>query len=105
MKCPVCETVDLHITDRHGVEVDYCPKCRGLWLDRGEVDRIIERATKFEQDFPASRRKSKRDYDDYYHEDEYDDVHDHHDRDYRSDKKRRRNRKKDFLEEIFDIFD
>ena len=44
MKCPVCNTVDLVMSDRQGVEIDYCPQCRGIWLDRGELDKIIERA-------------------------------------------------------------
>lgn len=43
MKCPVCAQVDLVMTDRQGVEIDYCPQCRGIWLDRGELDKIIER--------------------------------------------------------------
>jgi uncharacterized protein len=43
MNCPVCN-VALTMTDRQGVEIDYCPKCRGVWLDRGELDKIIERA-------------------------------------------------------------
>ena len=44
MKCPVCTQVDLVMTDRQGVEIDYCPQCRGVWLDRGELDKIIERS-------------------------------------------------------------
>jgi uncharacterized protein len=44
MKCPVCH-VELKIADRQGVEIDYCPQCRGVWLDRGELDKMIERAT------------------------------------------------------------
>ncbi|HSL11360.1 MAG TPA: zf-TFIIB domain-containing protein [Actinomycetota bacterium] len=43
MKCPTCGET-LSMTERHGVEVDYCPQCRGTWLDRGELDRIIEAA-------------------------------------------------------------
>jgi len=43
MNCPPCNVV-LQMTERQGVEIDYCPKCRGVWLDRGELDRIIERA-------------------------------------------------------------
>ena len=43
MKCPVCN-IDLKMSDRQGVEIDYCPQCRGVWLDRGELDKIIERA-------------------------------------------------------------
>lgn len=44
MKCPVCENVNLSMTERQGVEIDYCPQCRGVWLDRGELDKIIERS-------------------------------------------------------------
>ena len=44
MKCPVCNTPDLLMTDRQGIEIDYCPQCRGVWLDRGEIDKIIERS-------------------------------------------------------------
>lgn len=43
MKCPVC-AVDLHMSERQGIEIDYCPTCRGVWLDRGELDKIIERS-------------------------------------------------------------
>ena len=43
MQCPVDQTV-LQMTDRQGVEIDYCPTCRGVWLDRGELDKIIERS-------------------------------------------------------------
>ena len=42
MKCPTC-SVALVMTDRQGIEIDYCPDCRGVWLDRGELDKIIER--------------------------------------------------------------
>jgi Zn-finger nucleic acid-binding protein len=44
LKCPVDPEVDLVIADRNGIEIDYCPKCRGVWLDRGELDKIIDRA-------------------------------------------------------------
>lgn len=44
MNCPVC-SLPLQMTDRSGVEIDYCQKCRGVWLDRGELDKIIERAS------------------------------------------------------------
>lgn len=44
MKCPVCN-VNLVMADRSGIEIDYCPDCRGVWLDRGELDKIIERSS------------------------------------------------------------
>ena len=43
MNCPVCN-VELVMSERQGIEIDYCPKCRGVWLDRGELDKIIERS-------------------------------------------------------------
>ncbi len=43
MLCPACK-VDLVMTERQNVEIDYCPKCRGVWLDRGELDKIIEKS-------------------------------------------------------------
>ncbi|MDO6145585.1 zf-TFIIB domain-containing protein [Paenarthrobacter aurescens] len=42
MKCPV-DSIDLVMSERSGVEIDYCPQCRGVWLDRGELDKIIDR--------------------------------------------------------------
>lgn len=44
MKCPVCN-IDLKLAERQGIEIDYCSQCRGVWLDRGELDKIIERAS------------------------------------------------------------
>ena len=44
MLCPTCDNVHLAMADRQGIEIDYCPQCRGIWLDRGELDRLIERA-------------------------------------------------------------
>lgn len=63
MKCPVDGTV-LVITDRSGVEIDYCPQCRGVWLDRGELDKIIDRASPppapRQQEHGGSYKKKKR---------------------------------------------
>jgi Zn-finger nucleic acid-binding protein len=69
MKCPTC-SVDLKMADRQGVEIDYCPQCRGVWLDRGELDKIIDRAqsqTSSPQPPPDYRR------DDYRRDDDDDD--------------------------------
>ncbi len=48
MNCPNCNET-LVMADRQGVEIDYCPKCRGVWLDRGELDKIIERSAAYTQ--------------------------------------------------------
>jgi Zn-finger nucleic acid-binding protein len=44
MKCPACPDTTLVMADRQGVEIDYCPACRGIWLDRGELDKLLDRA-------------------------------------------------------------
>jgi uncharacterized protein len=61
MKCPI-DNSDLVMSERQGIEIDYCPKCRGVWLDRGELDKIIERSAAEEapramraEDRPPSR--------------------------------------------------
>ena len=45
MQCPTCTHTALVMAERQGVEIDYCPKCRGVWLDRGELDKLIERSS------------------------------------------------------------
>jgi Zn-finger nucleic acid-binding protein len=55
MKCPIDNT-ELAMADRQGIEVDYCPTCRGVWLDRGELDKIIERSA---DDRPTSQQAEK----------------------------------------------
>ncbi len=52
MKCPA-DGSDLVMSDRQGIEIDYCPKCRGVWLDRGELDKIIERSASQAAPAPA----------------------------------------------------
>lgn len=43
MKCPIC-CIALQMSERNGIEIDYCPKCRGVWLDRGEIDKMLEKS-------------------------------------------------------------
>lgn len=57
MPCPVCKTA-LAMSERHGIEIDYCPNCRGIWLDRGELDKIIERSAAVETAPPAPPQSS-----------------------------------------------
>lgn len=65
MKCPNCNT-SLVMSDRQGIEIDYCPDCRGVWLDRGELDKIIERSN---QEIQSFQKKKDRD-DDHYDDDD-----------------------------------
>jgi uncharacterized protein len=64
MNCPVCTTVNLVMSERQGIEIDYCPQCRGVWLDRGELDKVIERSVGGSpgQRFDNERREPSRDY-------------------------------------------
>ena len=64
MNCPVCTNVNLVMSERQGIEIDYCPQCRGVWLDRGELDKVIERsvAGPSGQNFDNERREHSRDY-------------------------------------------
>ncbi len=98
MYCPVCQDVTLVIADRHGIEIDYCPQCRGVWLDRGELDKLIERTaaqtghgpvTGHTQDL-ADPRDAPRPRD-YYDERDYHGGH------------HRRRKKGSFLDEVFDF--
>jgi len=58
MKCPECTSVNLVMSERQGVEIDYCPECRGVWLDRGELDKIIERAVPQAQSPPLQHQQA-----------------------------------------------
>lgn len=53
MQCPVCSNTQLVMSERQGIEIDYCPQCRGVWLDRGELDKIIDRSA---QQPPAAQQ-------------------------------------------------
>ena len=53
LHCPSC-IVELKIAERQGVEIDYCPDCRGVWLDSGELDKIIERTMQADFNRPTS---------------------------------------------------
>lgn len=63
MKCPNCEET-LVMTERQGIEIDYCPKCRGVWLDKGELDKIIEKSASSQssQGLKENEEKKKRQY-------------------------------------------
>lgn len=92
MKCPSCPDTTLVMADRQGVEIDYCPACRGIWLDRGELDKLLDRAATVAAPVatvsaPAARNHRQPDFEDS---------------DYRGGKGYRTDRKKSWLSEIFD---
>lgn len=99
MQCPVCN-VQLVMSDRQGVEIDYCPKCRGVWLDRGELDKIIERSTGGAMPM-QSRPMPQYDDNQYRKDDHHDDHHGNkYSQHYPDQKKKKR---ESFLGDIFDF--
>ena len=85
MNCPVCN-VALTMSERSGVEIDYCPQCRGVWLDRGELDKIIERSAE-QPDYDSGKR--------------YEREHRHGSRDSGHQKKYKK--RDSFLDDLFDF--
>ena len=84
MKCPSCDT-ELKMSERTGIEIDYCPQCRGVWLDKGELDKIIERSGSES----TSRQNRNDDNDDYNQYDNQD--------------RNGQRKKKSFLGDLFDF--
>jgi Uncharacterized protein conserved in bacteria len=77
MRCPVCPDSTLVMSNREGIEIDYCPTCRGVWLDRGELDKIIDRSAREAapqrdgRTEPPPYRPRDRDHDDRFRNDPY----------------------------------
>ena len=88
MKCPSCST-ELKMSERQGVEIDYCPACRGVWLDRGELDKIIERFTA-ESSNPLPRQDDRGKYE-------------KEQKQYEDEKYYKNKKRKSFLGDIFDF--
>jgi uncharacterized protein len=88
VKCPN-DSATLLISDKQGVEIDYCPECRGVWLDRGELDKLIERSDVVQQPAPSPARQ---------HYDQTDRRYDHND-----DHHYKKKKKESFLGDLFDF--
>jgi uncharacterized protein len=58
MKCPSCKEAVLSMSERNGIEIDFCPECRGVWLDRGELDKIISKAVAEQEAVTKSEMRS-----------------------------------------------
>src|SRR5690554_670075 len=97
MQCPHCN-VTLMMADRNGIEIDYCPQCRGVWLDRGELDKIIERSQETRPSEQPARPVPNRDYrgpqDGHRDERRYDEE---------SRRGHPRKKKESFLSDLFDF--
>lgn len=100
MQCPIDNTT-LAMSDKQGIGIDYCPKCRGVWLDRGELDKIIDRSPTAYDTPPAKpyedddRRDSQTHHENHHYEDQ------DHDSKYNSHNKK--HKKEGFLGDLFDF--
>ncbi|WP_084502447.1 TFIIB-type zinc ribbon-containing protein [Fundidesulfovibrio putealis] len=98
MNCPHCN-ITLVMAERSGVEIDYCPQCRGVWLDKGELDKIIEKAAQTSSSqvvYDQPRAVAQEMFQDKY-------FHDHGDRGHREDKHGKHGKKKSWLGDILDF--
>ena len=83
MKCPVCKDVTLLMSEKKGVEIDYCPECRGIWLDRGELEKIMEKEdTYINKEVKESSHKESKHYEE----------------------KKKKKKRESFMSEIFEMF-
>lgn len=95
MKCPICNSIDLVMAERQGVEIDYCPQCRGIWLDRGEIDKIIERSY-----VPASTRSQPEH--NYFYTGHHSSMHETRHHDGHGNSQNGHRHKKSWVSELFD---
>ncbi|WP_148686540.1 zf-TFIIB domain-containing protein [Candidatus Nitrosocosmicus hydrocola] len=84
LRCPNC-TTEMMLSNKNGVEIDHCPRCRGVWLDRGELEKITSMQNRYDDDHYQKYHHGKdyHDDDDYYH--------------------RRKHKKKSFFGDMFDF--
>ena len=98
MNCPNCNET-LVMADRQGIEIDYCPKCRGVWLDRGELDKIIERSADYMGPEPDKYEDRK----DYPPQTGYPPQQGYKDPYYKNDPHYKHRKKKGFFGDFFDF--
>lgn len=84
LRCPNC-TTEMMLSNKNGVEIDHCPRCRGVWLDRGELEKITSMQNRYDDDH----------YQKYHYGKEYDDDDDYY--------HRRKHKKKSFFGDMFDF--
>jgi len=109
VKCPTCPDATLAITERSGIEIDYCPTCRGVWLDRGELDKIIDRSAPSSAASPPpppisdDRHRDRYDRDDDWFDDDRDRRRRYDDDTPHDGRRRPARRRESFLGDLFDF--
>ena len=110
MQCPNCSN-PMQESKKYEVDIDYCPTCKGVWLDRGEIDKIANIQSKFEEEHYQKYHSDRRDYDegddDYYNRRREYDVDDDDDNDnndyYYNRRRRRRDGGRGFFGDLFNF--
>ncbi|MDW7672999.1 MAG: zf-TFIIB domain-containing protein [Bacillota bacterium] len=93
MNCPVCDGIKMREVEKEGVLIDICPQCKGVWLDRGELDKLMSDVREISPDFNQWHQERYKDRSQDYYSSSYNDHH------------YKKKRKKNLLEKIGDIFD
>lgn len=97
LNCPNCSS-ELRITNRYDAEIDFCPTCKGVWLDRGEIDKIANTQRRYEEDHYNRYHRRRDDYKDRHYNDDDDDDGDYYHRSYGPGRRGR-----GFLEDLFNF--
>ncbi len=108
MNCPLCIDADLEPTFHHGIEVDVCPSCKGIWLDRGELDKLLSDAAPARPAATTHVRPDRKRYDDHREDSRHDDDRDHSYERVTSKKKGKKKKSKgqrlaDLLDDVLDL--
>lgn len=93
MNCPVCDGIRMREVDKDGITIDICPQCKGVWLDRGELDKLMSGMSEIRDDFNEWHQERYKDSDREHYAGKYNDSY------------HRNKRKKNFFEKMGDLFD
>jgi len=102
MKCPVCKEINLVMSEKQGVEIDYCPECRGVWLDRGELDKIIVKNNS-ELNYQSQEQQNNK-HTTYYNENNSSSHKENESHNNQSNNNQNERKKESFMSNVFDMF-
>lgn len=101
MKCPVCNDVRMREVEKNGVHIDVCPDCKGVWLDRGELDKLMTGVREVRQEYNEWHQEGDRDRKYSENNASYPKSSGHHDHDYKYNKYKKKNSVLDVLSDLF----
>lgn len=98
MLCPACRGVEMHEVLKQGVLIDVCPQCRGVWLDRGELEKMLSAGRSYQNYDEIYGEKNHHHHGEKHPEPHHNDKYEHH-------KQKKHHKKKSFFDVFEDIFD